>query len=451
MRRIINDADLKTAADINIESTEKVLYDMMNTGEIGHRTYNHYVQAMDQFCHWLVTTKRIVSNPLVGMRRLNTRVDVRHPRRALRADEIGKLIESARDSGITIQCFDGEQRARIYILSYMTGLRRKELAGLTLASFDLKSELPTVTVEAACSKRRRTDVLPLHPELVAMLLGWLAGMERDEPLFPKLGRRRTWLMVKKDLARVGIPYRTAEGIADFHASGRHTYITELLRNGATLPEVRELARHSDVRMTMNYTHIGLEDQARAVKNLPTDKKWRHYGGSRRVTGCQDISSGDTDGDSEDAQDQDENPFPNRGFVTEDQQLSPLDTPSKSGGGGNRTRVPQWLHESFYVCSRLFDFARTDPSRQDSTHTSRERVLAAGVPNNDPRRFGIGDQHSGLSDKSHQSGLLISRQPKQSYLQQLKMCGQLLTWPTDQPRHATRTSSIRSNPVRPQMK
>jgi len=56
------------------------------------------------------------------------------------------------------------------------------------------------------------------------------------------------------------------------------------------------------------------------------------------------------------------------------------------------------------------FAHMDPCRPGSTHTSRERVLTTGVPNNDPRRFGIGDQHSGLSDKSPQSGLLISRQP-----------------------------------------
>jgi hypothetical protein len=63
-------------------------------------------------------------------------------------------------------------------------------------------------------------------------------------------------MVKKDLERVGIPYETEEGIADFHAAGRHTHIPELLRNGATLPEAKELARHSDVNMTMRYTHIG---------------------------------------------------------------------------------------------------------------------------------------------------------------------------------------------------
>ncbi len=31
----------------------------------------------------------------------------------------------------------------------------------------------------------------------------------------------------------------------------------------------ELARHSDVKMTMRYTHIGIEDQADALKKLPS--------------------------------------------------------------------------------------------------------------------------------------------------------------------------------------
>ena len=79
-------------------------------------------------------------------------------------------------------------------------------------------------------------------------------------------------MVKKDLERVGIAYETEEGIADFHAAGRHTHITELLRNGASLPEAKELARHSDVSMTMKYTHIGLSDQAKAVANLPAPQR-----------------------------------------------------------------------------------------------------------------------------------------------------------------------------------
>ncbi len=92
-------------------------------------------------------------------------------------------------------------------------------------------------------------------------------------LFPKLAKRRTWLMVRKDLERVGIPYKDDQGrVADFHAAGRHTHITELLRNGASVPEAMELARHSDVKMTMRYAHIGIEDQAKALSALPAPKR-----------------------------------------------------------------------------------------------------------------------------------------------------------------------------------
>ena len=76
------------------------------------------------------------------------------------------------------------------------------------------------------------------------------------------------LCFKKDLERVGIPYETEEGFADFHAAGRHSHITGLLQSGATLTQARELARHGDIRMTMRYTHIGIDDQAKALAELP---------------------------------------------------------------------------------------------------------------------------------------------------------------------------------------
>ena len=48
------------------------------------------------------------------------------------------------------------------------------------------------------------------------------------------------------------------------------------------------------------------------------------------------------------------------------------------------------------------------------------VLTSGVPNYDPRRFGISDRLLGLSDEDPQSGLPLFRRPKRSYLQQLKI-------------------------------
>jgi hypothetical protein len=186
---------------------------------------------------------------------------------------MSQLVEAARASDQKYQCYSGEQRARIYLISYLTGLRKSEVASLTPESFELTGQTPTLTLEARDSKHRKRDVLPLHPQLVDLLQQWLPEYPPGEPLFPKLGKRKAYTMIRKDLEAAGIPFTTREGDADFHAAGRHTYITELLRNGTSLVVVRELARHADVKMTMRYTHIGLEDQAKGIQNLPTDPKW----------------------------------------------------------------------------------------------------------------------------------------------------------------------------------
>lgn len=52
-------------------------------------------------------------------------------------------------------------------------------------------------------------------------------------------------------------------------SGRHSHITGPIHNVATFVEAKELARHTDIRMTMKYTHVGIEDQAKAVAALPS--------------------------------------------------------------------------------------------------------------------------------------------------------------------------------------
>ena len=57
VRRLVREAEFKTLGDIDIELIESVLGDMLDAEEIGHKTYNHYVQAIDQFCNWPDTGK----------------------------------------------------------------------------------------------------------------------------------------------------------------------------------------------------------------------------------------------------------------------------------------------------------------------------------------------------------------------------------------------------------
>jgi RNA polymerase sigma factor (sigma-70 family) len=253
-----------------------------------NRTYNHYVQAVQQFGGWLTEQRRLSTNPFRGLTTLNPRLDVRRKHRALSPDEFTRLIESARNSGETIQSFTGEERARIYLLSYLTGLRRSELGSLNPSNFNLAAEPETVTIPATISEHRRTDVLPLHPALVPLIKDWIRGLAPNQVLFPRLATRRTWLMVKKDLERAGLPYVTPEGVADFHAAGRHSYITQLFRSGASVAHVLELARHGELRTTMGYTPLGLDDRAKALAALPNP--WQHIGSDPGPTEGQHPSS-----------------------------------------------------------------------------------------------------------------------------------------------------------------
>jgi integrase len=274
VKLVLTGSEFKSLSDFDADEVEEFLTQHCQEEDLGHRTYNHYLQAVDSFGNWLSHPKRRIleKNPFSGIPRRNAETDVRHARRALSPTEIALVIQTAQTSSYKVQGYDGVTRARIYLLSYMTGLRKGEIASLTRANFKLDGEQPTLTVEAKHSKHRKKDILPLHVDLVAEVKIWLAGLEVNQPLFPLLEKRKAYKMIQRDLEEAEIPYETEEGLADFHAAGRHTHITELLRCGVSLVEAKELARHSDVRMTMKYTHIGLEDQAKAVNRLPALSK-----------------------------------------------------------------------------------------------------------------------------------------------------------------------------------
>ena len=268
VRRLFEGVGVENLGQIDAEEIETFLKQYAAAEDIGPRTYNRYLAAAKTFCLWCVRTKRLPANPLRSLQPRNANLDVRHPRRALKPEEFARLLAVAEGNGKSVQRYTGPMRARVYYLAYMTGLRKNELASLTPKSFDLIATPPTLTVEAKASKHRKKDVIPLHPELVTRLGEWLDGKKPTDKLFPKLASKKTYFMVCYDLKTAGIPYQTDEGFADFHAAGRHTHITELLRNGVSLPQAMELARHSTVNMTMKYAHIGLDDQAEALANLP---------------------------------------------------------------------------------------------------------------------------------------------------------------------------------------
>jgi site-specific recombinase XerC len=368
VRALIDASGAKTIGELDAEHVENALKVIRSTKDLGKRTYNHYLQAIDEFGKWLVSSKRLPTNPVAGIERLNAETDVRHQRRALTTDEVSRLVRAARESGVEVQGYSGELRARVYLMSFLTGLRRLELASLTPQSFKLDDAQPTLVVQASSSKHRRKDTLPMHPDLVAMVREWTTGMEPDAPLFPGIGWKKTYTMVQKDLERAGIPYKTHEGLADFHAAGRHSHITGLVRSGASIMEAKELARHADIRQTAKYTHIGMEDRAEALGNLPTPKTYASAELSeiRRVSGGvlgQEVSAAGTEGGENGLPVNDETPSGEGVSSSLGVASQELAVDASYGGGGNCTRVPRPIDEGIYVRIRFFDCRPGRPNRR----------------------------------------------------------------------------------------
>lgn len=231
------------------------------------QTSNHYLGAVQQFATWLVDDVRTDTNPLARLEGGNVDTDRRHVRRALTDAELGQLLGglAARP---TIRGLSGADRRLLYLTALYTGLRASELASLQPESFDLAAG--TVTVAAGHSKHRRQDTLPLHPALLTELQTWLQGKPPAARLWPGKWalQYEAGLMLQADLEAAGVPYRTRAGVADFHAL-RHTYVTRVIRSGASTKEAQRLARHSDVRLTLDlYTHLELAEDRAALGRVP---------------------------------------------------------------------------------------------------------------------------------------------------------------------------------------
>jgi len=192
----------------------------------------------------------------------------------------------------------GQERELIYKTLVLTGLRKGELASLTVGQLVFDANPPFLVLDAADEKNREGNSIPLRADLAADLRQWLADkaaghqgtkgdqgkaaglaghvlrlpaapakLPPDTPVFTvPAGLVR---ILDRDLQAAGIPKRDDRGrTVDVHAM-RTTFGT-LLSKGGVLPRTAQAAmRHSKIDLTMNvYTDPRLLDVAGAVEALP---------------------------------------------------------------------------------------------------------------------------------------------------------------------------------------
>jgi integrase/recombinase XerC len=191
-----------------------------------------------------------------------SRLRVKAPKRVilpLSVDEVARFWSSFRTS----------RDLAIVGLMLLQGLRSKEV--LSLNSDDLLLAESQIRVRGKGSKIR---FLPLAPETVELLDHYLR-LERpsitDTAVFVSLkGRARGTRMTPEGLRSLFRHHRVTTGVV--HANPhrfRHTFASDMIRAGVSLPALMQLMGHSQIQTTLIYVQLTpldvYQQYARAVK------------------------------------------------------------------------------------------------------------------------------------------------------------------------------------------
>lgn len=259
--------------DIKGSDIERYLSSLRSDSEhergISARTNNAYLDAMKYFCKWLHKEQCAPRNPIEHLEKVRVVTDIRHERRALTVDECRKLLNTTAQQP---PCFNmsGFERALLYRVALESGLRANEIRTLTIRRCSFQERPPTLTIEAGYSKHRKEDVQPIPANLAMMLEEYAGNRPVDGLLFPTMPKvHNVAKMLRRDLVATEIPYKDRNGrYVDFHAL-RHTFITNLARSGVHTKLAMDLARHSNINLTMAYyTHTEVNERATALQKLP---------------------------------------------------------------------------------------------------------------------------------------------------------------------------------------
>jgi integrase len=331
LQRVAADCGFSTLADLDTVKLERWLLGQESEG-MSAGTRNQYRGAWVTFCNWCIWSNppQLISNPFVRLPKADEKADPRRKRRSLTEDELVKLLDVARrrplldmmtvrrgkrrgeafaslrdETRYRLEML-GWERALIYTTLVLTGLRKGELASLSVGQLDLDANPPYLVLDAADEKNRQGTTIPLRADLAADLREWLAyklarlqdaatnapavpfdpgagrgdfrgavgptlipsRLPADTPLFCiPAGLLR---ILNRDLKAAGIPKRDERGrTLDVHAM-RTTLGTLLSKDGVAPRTAQAAMRHSKIDLTMNvYTDPKLLDVAGAMEALPS--------------------------------------------------------------------------------------------------------------------------------------------------------------------------------------
>jgi integrase/recombinase XerC len=210
----------------DVHQANKLMGERARTGVWSDRTVRMYYSALKQFGIWCVENGHRDKNPMRGLKRPARRTGRVYVRGVLTKEHASILCSHPAIP---------EHRRLVYKTALSTGLRIGELRKLKRMNLKFAKGQYYIHLKPRDVKNRFESVLPISQELYEHLQNGL-----DLRQFSKAARR-----LRQDLQLAGLSLKDDEdNPIDFH-SLRGTFANVLIHDGASIPTVARLMRHSD--------------------------------------------------------------------------------------------------------------------------------------------------------------------------------------------------------------
>jgi integrase len=175
-------------------------------------------------------------------------------RRYLTGDELTRLTRALAEH-------DDQQAANVFRMLLLTGARKGEVLSAQWSQFDFGRNV--WTKPAATTKTKRDHEVPLG-QAALQLLGQMrrAAPDNAQYLFPGRSGAQPLVEVKKGWSV--ICKRAAIAGLRIHDL-RHSFASELVSAGFSLPVIADLLGHTQIATTSRYSHL-YDDVAREAAN-----------------------------------------------------------------------------------------------------------------------------------------------------------------------------------------
>ena len=204
--------------------------------KLGDRSINYY-NSVIRFIYE-VTLDKVLNKKQLPMRKKKKTVY-----KVLTKEELSTFFN----------CVDDFKFKTIFMLAYGSGLRIGEIANLRVEDIDSKN-MRIFIREGKGNKERYTMLSKQSLEMLRIYWSKYRQNKRRGRIFlSESGAAIKVGVIREHFRRYRKKAKLSEKVT-MHTL-RHCYATNLIENGATLIQVKELMGHSNIRSTMEYVHV----------------------------------------------------------------------------------------------------------------------------------------------------------------------------------------------------